>query len=80
MRLEQVPMPPSEDKSSELIQGSRVLSIAQLCEWWGVSKKHIWQLTTQKKGDKRLPSYKVGRRRLFSYDECYWYLKKQETL
>ncbi len=61
------------------IDPARLLSITQLCQWWGVSRKHIWELTTKRKGEQRLISYKIGRHRKFIYDECYWYLKKQEA-
>lgn len=61
------------------VNQAKLLSIEQLADWWGVSRKYIWQLTTQRKGAQRLPSYKMGRRRMFIYDECYYYLKKQEA-
>lgn len=60
------------------VDRTRLLSIEQLTDWWGVSRKYIWELT-KKRGDRKLPSYKLGRRRVFIYDECYWYLKKQEA-
>jgi len=65
------PLPPKVDPA-------RLLSIEELASWWGVSRKYIWDLTKNRKGDKQLVSYKLGRRRVFIYDECYWYLKKQE--
>lgn len=61
------------------VDPARLLSIGQLADWWGVSRKHIWHLCVNAKGEKRIPSYFIGKRRVFIYDECYWYLKKQEA-
>lgn len=62
-----------------LIENTRLLTTEELCKWWKVSRKYIWELSTKRKGEERLPSYKMGRRRLYMYDECCWYLKKQEA-
>jgi excisionase family DNA binding protein len=70
--LAEKPLPVGVDRA-------RLLSIQQLSAWWGVSRKHIWELCTKRKGEKKLPSYFIGRRRVFIYDECFWYLKKQEA-
>lgn len=61
---------------SPAVDKNRLLTVAELCAWWRCSRKHIWELRTKRKGDDRLPSYKVGRHILFSYDECCFYLQK----
>lgn len=68
-----------DKKQSPLTDKSRLLTTEQLCDWWGVSRKYIWELSTKRKGAARLPSYKMGRRRLYMYDECYFYLKNREA-
>lgn len=65
--------------TSELISGGRMLSINQVLEMWPVSRQVLWRLSNSKIEEKRLPSYKVGGKRLYKYDELMWYLDKHKT-
>lgn len=58
---------------------SRMLTISQVLEMWPVSRQVLWRLSNAKSEDKRLPSYKVGGKRLYKYDELMWYLDKHKT-
>lgn len=64
---------------SIIFDRNRLLTVQELCAWWRCSRKYIWELRTKRKGDQRLPSYKVANGVRFSYDECLWYLKKLEA-
>lgn len=66
--------------ANPLTNMTRLLTTQELCAWWKCSKKYIWDISVNRKGDNRLPSYKIGKRRLYKYDECCWYLQKQEAL
>lgn len=69
------PAPPT----NPLVDRTRLLTTEEVSRWFRVSRKYIWDISMNRKGEERLPSYKMGRRRLYLYDECYWFLKKQES-
>lgn len=62
---------------SPLLDKNRLITVEELASWWRCSRKHIWELRTKRKDADRLPCYKMGRRILFNYDECCWYLTKR---
>lgn len=69
-----------EKTANVLTDMTRLLTVKELCVWWKCSKKYIWSISVNCKSDNRLPSYKVGKHRLYKYDECCWYLQKQEAI
>lgn len=68
------------DAKNELTTQGRMLSITQVLEMWPVSRQVLWRLSNSKNEHKRLPSYKVGGKRLYKYDELMWYLDKHKTM
>jgi hypothetical protein len=77
-KLKDAPEAPTDKTFHPLTNRARLLTTAQLAAWWNVSRKHIWVLT-RRKGENKLPSYRMGKHRLYIYDECYYYLKKQQS-
>jgi hypothetical protein len=67
------------DARSGLVDQGRMLTITQVLDMWPVSRQVLWRLSNNKNEDKRLPSYKVGGKRLYKYDELMWYLDKHKT-
>lgn len=65
---------------ASLVSQGRMLSVSEVLEMWPVSRQALWRLANSKSEDKRLPSYKVGGKRLFKYDELMWYLDKHKTM
>lgn len=59
---------------------SRMMTIGQVLEMWPVSRQVLWRLSNSRSEAKRLPSYKVGGKRLYKYDELMWYLDKHKTM
>lgn len=67
-----------ENKTPLTDQG-RMLTTGQVLSMWPVSRQVLWRISNSKNEDKRLPSYKVGGKRLYKYDELMWYLDKHKT-
>lgn len=63
----------------DLVNQGRMLSTDQVAEMWHMSRQALWRLSNAKNHDKRVPSYKVGGKRLFKFDELMWYLDKHKT-
>lgn len=63
-----------------LVTQSRLLTIPQVVEMLQVSRQALWRLSNAKSHDKRIPSYKVGGKRLYKYDELMWYLDKHKSM
>jgi Helix-turn-helix domain len=66
------------EKKDQITQG-RLLTVKEVREMWPVSRSFLWELSTTKDESRRLPSYKVGRHRLYKYDELMWYLDKHKA-
>lgn len=67
-------------KTSELAAQGRMLSISEVLSMWPMSRQALWKLSNSKNEDTRIPSYKVGGKRLYNYDELMWYLDKHKTM
>lgn len=65
---------------NELVTQGRMMTITEVLAMWPMSKQALWRLSNSKNEDKRLPSYKVGGKRLYKYDELQWYLDKHKTM
>ncbi len=59
-----------------LVDQGRMLTAKQVATMLNVSKQVVWRLSNSKAEDRRIPSYKVGSRRRYKYDEVMWYLDK----
>lgn len=64
---------------NELVNQGRMLTTNQVLEMWSVSRQTLWRISNIKSDENRLPSYKVGGKRLYKYDELQWYLDKHKT-
>lgn len=62
-----------------LIQG-RMLTTSQVLSMWPISRQGLWRVSNTKRDADRLPSYKIGGKRLYRYDELMWYLDKHRTM
>jgi len=67
-------------KVNDLATQGRMMSVKEVLTMWPMSRQTLWVLSTTKNEDKRLPSYKVGGKRLYKYDELMWYLDKHKTM
>lgn len=68
------------DAKSELVSQGRMLTIPQVLEVVPISRQALWRLSNSKSEDNRIPSYKVGGKRLYKYDELMWYMDKHKTM
>lgn len=66
-------------QKNTLAEEDRLLTISQVLEKWPVSRQVLWRLTNDKREAHRLPSYKIGGKRLFKYAELMWYLDNHKT-
>lgn len=64
------------NKKAHLLEQGRMLRIADVLEMWPVSRTFIWRMLNEKSDP--LPSYRVGGKRLFKYDELMWYMDKHK--
>lgn len=68
------------ETQTNLVNQSRMMTIVQVLDMLQVSRQVLWRLSNSKSQDKRIPSYKVGGKRLYKYDELMWYLDKHKTM
>lgn len=66
-------------QKQEMLTQGRMLSVSEVLEMWPMSRTALWRISNAKNDGKRLPSYKVGGKRLYRYDELMWYLDKHKT-
>ncbi len=67
------------DDKNHLVNQGRMLGIAEVLKMWSISRQVLWRLSNAKSEETRIPSYKVGGKRLYKYDELVWYLDKHKT-
>lgn len=68
------------DSKNELVGQGRMLTVDQVLQVLPVSRQVLWRLSNSKSEAKRIPSYKVGGKRLYKYDELMWYLDNHKTM
>lgn len=68
-------MPKDEQPASH----GRMLTPKEVMSILRISNVGLWRLSNSKSEDRRIPSYKVGGKRLYKYDELMWYLDKHKT-
>lgn len=64
---------------SELATQGRMLTTKDVMAMLRISNVGLWRLSNAKSESRRIPSYKVGGKRLYKYDEIMWYLDKHKT-
>lgn len=64
--------------TEQLVSQSRLLSSIAVRELLGIGPWKLWQLSNLK-SDNKLPSYLIGNRRKFKYDEVMWWVDKQKA-
>jgi len=60
----------------EVIGAGRLLSADEVLEMWPITREYLSRLTNHRDENKRLPSYAIGRRRLYAPAELIWYRDK----
>lgn len=61
----------------ELIERGRLLNVQDVLALWPMSRNKLSILTNHPNPELRIPSYKIGGSRFYSYDEIMWYRDKQ---
>ena len=61
---------------TDLLNNGRLLEVEDVLKMWPISRQMLYRLSTLKNADERIPSYKLGGRRLFKYDELMFWLDK----
>jgi hypothetical protein len=69
----------SMNTKTDLVTQGRMLTPKDVISMWNISRVALWRLTNSRNESKRIPSYKVGGKRLYKYDELMWYLDKQKA-
>ena len=54
----------------------RLLSQAEVMEIWPIKRSYLSRLTNHPNESKRLPSYQIGRRKVYDPDELMWFREK----
>ncbi len=60
----------------ELIQKGKLLSQEDVLQMWPITREYLSRLTNHRNENKRLPSYQLGRRRMYSLEDLMWYREK----
>jgi hypothetical protein len=60
------------DKDS-LIQAGRLLTTDEVLRMWPISREYLSRLTHHPDSDKRIPSYRYGKRPFYAFEELMWY-------
>jgi hypothetical protein len=60
----------------ELIISGKLFSQKQVLKMWPISRRFLSRLTNEIREDRRLPSFKFGKVKLYSYDELQWFKEK----
>lgn len=64
-----------EEKPVETpLNTSRLLKIQDVLKIWPISRHTLWRYTTTAREADRIPSYRVGGRTLYKYEEIMHYL------
>jgi hypothetical protein len=63
-------------RKEEQIKAGRLLSQDEVLRMWPITREYLSRLTNHRNADKRLPSYRLGRRRFYSPDELMWFREK----
>lgn len=62
----------------EQIETSSLMSRKDLLKLIPISRNKLWELENEKNENMRLPSYKVGGKRLYKLNEILWWLDKHK--
>lgn len=69
----------SDDKRTEIINQARLLQVKHVLAMWPVSRNWLWKKTVDA-GPDRIPSYQLGGKRCYRYDELMFWLDSHKTL
>lgn len=60
-------------------QECKMISIKEVQTILPLSRVTIWKLSALKDENERLPSYKIGTKRLFKLNEVMWWVEKHKA-
>ena len=63
----------------EFARSVRLLTRDETVAFMQVSKNYLWKISDPKKRTDYLPSYKMGKRRNYRFDEIMWWLEKHRV-
>lgn len=69
----------TDEKRDDLISQARLLQIKHVLAMWPVSRNWLWKKTVAS-GPDRIPSYQLGGKRVYRFDELMFWLDSHKSL